>query len=279
MRQVFSSQRLENVERVAEMMREADIEVRITNGRSYKGGRRGTFSYSEPEGPKPAVWVVRSEDQVRAREILRDAGLLESTRESFTGPSFRFEAQTQGKSSQQTRMMRIKLVLMAGIVVIGGLVIMHAVNLDIANEALKEHPLDGSTAAIPQPLAAAVFAHELPKARLDVLCLAVDGKDAPETLVTALQQPGRRVVARSECVRNADDEIGSQQRATGAPALIVDVQNFRPQKRDAAHDGAITGVLEYNAYHHRMSASYKTLEVQQVDGGWKVVRTIKHVAM
>jgi hypothetical protein len=280
MRQVFSSQRLENVEQVAQMMRDADIEVRITNGRSYKGGRRGTFSYSEPGGPKPAVWVVRSEDQVRAREILRDAGLLESTRESFRGPSFRFEPETQGKSPQQSRMLRIKLVLMAGIVIIGGLVIRHAVNLDIANEALKEHPLDGSTAAIPQPLAAAVLTQELPKARLDVLCLAVDGKDAPATLVSAMQQPGRQVVPASQCVRNANDEVGSQQRATGAPALIIDVHAFRPQKRDAANDDAITGVVEYTAYHHRMSASYKTLEVTQVGGtGWKVVRTIKHVSM
>ncbi len=280
MRQVFSSQRLENVEQVAQMMRDADIEVRITNGRSYKGGRRGTFSYSEPGGPKPAVWVVRSEDQVRAREILREAGLLESTRESFRGPSFRFEPETQGKSSQQSRMMRVKLVLMAGIVIIGGLVIRHAVNLDIANEALKEHPLDGSTAAIPQPLAAAVLTQELPKARLDVLCLAVDGKDAPASLVSAMQQPGRSVVPASQCVRNANDEVGSRQRATGEPALMIDVHAFRPQKRDAANDGAITGVLEYTAYHHRMSASYKTLEVTQVpDSGWKVVRTIKHVSM
>ncbi|MFC3816001.1 hypothetical protein [Lysobacter sp. GCM10012299] len=280
MRQIFSSQRLENVEQVAQMMRDADIEVRITNGRSYKGGRRGTFSYSDPGGPKPAVWIVRSEDQVRAREILREAGLLETTRESFAGPSFRFEPETQGRSAQQSRMLRIKLVLMAGIVIVGGLVIMHAVNLDIANEALKEHPLDGSTAAIPQPLAAAVFAQELPKTRLDVLCLGVDGKDAPDTLIKALQQSGQRVVPQSACVRNPNDEVGSQHRASGAPALIVDVRAFRPQKRDATHDDAITGVVEYSAYHHRMSASYKTLEVTQVaGGGWKVVRTLKHVSM
>ncbi|HEY5850807.1 MAG TPA: hypothetical protein VIT62_08610 [Lysobacter sp.] len=279
MRQVFSSQRLENVESVAQMLRDADIEVRITNGRSYKGGRRGTFSYSEAGGPKPAVWVVRSDDQVRAREILREAGLLESTREKFAGPSYRFEPESQAKSPSQSRMLRIKLVLLAGIVLIGGLVIRHAVNLDIANEALKEHPLDGSAAAIPQPLAAAVLTQELPKARLDVLCLAVDGKDAPASLVTAMQRPGQQVVPRSQCVRNPDDEVGSQQRATGAPALIVDVRAFRPQKRDADNDGAITGVIEYSAYHHRLSATYKTLEVQQVDGGWKVVRTLRHVAM
>ena len=79
MRQIFSSQRLENVERVAQMLREADIEVRITNGRSYKGGRRGTFSYSDESGPKPAVWVVRSDDTEQAHLVLGgwDSGIEE----------------------------------------------------------------------------------------------------------------------------------------------------------------------------------------------------------
>ena len=64
MRQVFSSQRLDNVEQVAQMMRDADIEVRITHGRSYKSawsGRRtyrddeagGEHQLSMPEVPKP----------------------------------------------------------------------------------------------------------------------------------------------------------------------------------------------------------------------------------
>ena len=56
--------------------------MRITNGRSYKGGLRGDFSYRDDSRsePNPAVWVVKSEDQPRAREILREAGLLDSTR-------------------------------------------------------------------------------------------------------------------------------------------------------------------------------------------------------
>ena len=75
MRQVFTSQRLENVEGVAELLRAEGIEVRIANGRSYKGNRRGTFKYSAPAtGAQPAVWVIRSEDQPRARAMLREAG-------------------------------------------------------------------------------------------------------------------------------------------------------------------------------------------------------------
>lgn len=283
MRQVFSSQRLENVESVAQMLRDAGIEVRITNGRSYKGGRRGTFSYSDEAAPKPAVWVVRSDDTVKAREILREAGLLETTRESFAGPSFRLESESNpAKSKAQSRALRIKLVLMAGIVVVGGLAIMNALKTDIPTEALKSHPLDGSPAQIPQPLAAAVFAQELPKARIGVLCLSIDGQDVTPELAQAMQQrlndAKRQVVPASQCVRSANEDIGSKHRASGQPALMVDVRAFRPQAREE-ESGAITGLVDYTAYHHRMSASYKTLEVKQADGGWQVLRTVRHVAM
>ena len=91
MRQVFSSLRLENVESVAKLLRDAGIEVRITNGRSYKGAMRSRASYSDQDTPKPAVWVVHSEDHIRARDVLRENGLLESTRptDSFQPLSFR----------------------------------------------------------------------------------------------------------------------------------------------------------------------------------------------
>ncbi len=278
MRQVFTSPRLENVETVAQMLRDADIEVRITNGRSYKGGRRGTFSYSDSSstGPQAAVWVVRSEDQVRAREILRDAGLLDSTRESFAPASFRFESQAAaGEDKKKSRLLRIKLVLIAGIAVVGALAIMHALKQDPAADALKTHPFDGSVTAVPQALAAAVFNHELAKApKVDVLCLAVDGRDPSNGLLQGMQEAltGRNVVAASECVRNANEDVGSTLRATGKPAQMIDVTAFRPKSAES-------GVIEYTAYRHRMSASYKTLEVKLVDGRWQVVRTVKHVSM
>ena len=77
MRKIFSSQRVENAEGVAQMLREAGIEARISNGRSYHSKRRGQFSYLDQKNDDklPTVWVVRADDQARAREILRDARL------------------------------------------------------------------------------------------------------------------------------------------------------------------------------------------------------------
>ncbi|WP_028918174.1 hypothetical protein [Pseudoxanthomonas sp. J35] len=86
MRQVFTSQRLETVEGVAKMLEEAGIAVHVSQPRSYRGRRRGQFSYSEPvpQNQQPAVWVRLAEDQPRARELLRQAGLLATTR-SYSG--------------------------------------------------------------------------------------------------------------------------------------------------------------------------------------------------
>jgi len=83
MRQIFSSQRLENVERVAQMLRDIDIEVRVSNARSYKGQRRRPFSYRDQPSPdsQAAVWVVRSADLPSARQVVRVAGLLQTTRD------------------------------------------------------------------------------------------------------------------------------------------------------------------------------------------------------
>jgi hypothetical protein len=119
MRQVFTSPRLENVEGIAAMLRADGIEVRVTHGRTYKGSIRGNFSYREGSrgGPLPAVWVLKSEDQPRARELLRSAGLFDTTRipgDSYLAPTFRDEAPAKPVNPQQ-RAMRIKLALIAAI--------------------------------------------------------------------------------------------------------------------------------------------------------------------
>ena len=121
MRQVFTSQRIENVEGVAQLLRDEGIEVRIANGRSYKGNRRGTFKYSQPvAAQQPAVWVVRSEDQPRARALLREAGLLATTRPTgaFLGTTPPAAADAKPAPDPQRRAMRIKLALIAAIVLV-----------------------------------------------------------------------------------------------------------------------------------------------------------------
>lgn len=82
MRQLFTSPRLENVEAVARLLNEAGIETWVSESRSYEGTRRRAFTYREsPYGDvQPGVWIVRADDVTRARKLLIDAGLLDSTR-------------------------------------------------------------------------------------------------------------------------------------------------------------------------------------------------------
>lgn len=89
MRMVFTSQRLESVEAVAKLLAEAGIEVKVSNDRSYKGARRKAFSYRQPIDPDndPQVWVLKAEDQPKARALLREQGLIETTRHGIAAMS------------------------------------------------------------------------------------------------------------------------------------------------------------------------------------------------
>ncbi|MEG3193017.1 hypothetical protein [Lysobacter sp. D1-1-M9] len=272
MRQVFSSPRLENVEKLAELLREADIEVRITDGRSYQGSRRKRFSYGDSEGSRPALWVVRSEDQVKARAILREAGLLDSTRPgSFAGPSFRMEPPpTPQAVSRKKRAFRVKLFLLAGISVVLALMMSHIINYEPPQQ-LASPPFDGTAAPTLLPVARAVFASEIPAARIPIVCLAVDGKDAPQPMIEALSSDAVAVVPASYCVRVADEDRGSYHRASGREAMLLDVHGFRASSPELAQ-------VQFSAYHHRLFGSYKTLEVRRVDEKWQVTRVLRHVA-
>lgn len=77
MRQIYTSLRQENIDRVTALMNEHGIETTITNRSNYKGGDWKKFSYTNrPDASTwPQVWVVNANDQTRARELLREAGI------------------------------------------------------------------------------------------------------------------------------------------------------------------------------------------------------------
>lgn len=275
MRQVFSSPRLENVEAVARILRDAGIQVRITDGRSYKGSMRSRASYSDPSAPRPAVWVVQSDDQIRAREILREHGLLESTRptDSFVPLSFRDEETRATKTPAQQRTFRFKVFLLAVMAVISVLALLRGCYTPPQQEAagppaVSDQPRrPGGT---PESLALAVFAREVADAKM-VLCLSIDDADASAAVIAAMQQPSKTVLPASQCVREADPDRGSYQAATGKPALLATVRAFKP----AGPDG---GTVEFESFHHGQFAHYKTLEVRRIGGAWQVVKVLRHVA-
>ena len=95
MRQVFSSLRLENVEAVATLLRDAGIEVRITNGRSYKGKMRSRASArAGARLATPAFHSSTSTSHTPREALLICAGSHRSRRgrSSSTRPSTRLAA-------------------------------------------------------------------------------------------------------------------------------------------------------------------------------------------
>jgi len=114
MRQIYSSPRLENVEAVAKLLNDAGVETWISGGRSYKGNRRGQFSYRDGAHEPSGVWLVKPDDLPRATALLRETGMLQqSTRDrSFVPMAGRTQA--PAAAAPGTRLaMRVRLVLVA----------------------------------------------------------------------------------------------------------------------------------------------------------------------
>ncbi|HSR65715.1 MAG TPA: hypothetical protein VLM17_08975, partial [Xanthomonadaceae bacterium] len=212
MRQVFSSPRLENVERVAQLLREAGIETRVTHGRSYKGSRRGDFSYRDHtrEEPVPAVWIVNSEDQVRGREILRQAGLIDTTRtgsDSFLPASMHRREQERKADAGERRAFRLKMGLIAVIAIVVVLAFVTQRKTELKSPAVRavNPALPAGVAPTPDALAVAVLAGELPIRPGQAACLSVDGGDPSASLLVLLapKTPGA-VLPASHCPARGD---------------------------------------------------------------------------
>ncbi|MGV6491803.1 putative signal transducing protein [Stenotrophomonas rhizophila] len=126
MRQIFSSQRVETVEGVATLLRDAGIDVRITNGRSYHSKRGSQFSYLDTSKATthPTLWVVHADDQPRAREILRDARLLETTRRDHPTAEFAFRDQVGEVAPRRNWAWRIRIGLLLVIAAVAMVVVL-----------------------------------------------------------------------------------------------------------------------------------------------------------
>jgi hypothetical protein len=217
---------------VAQLLQEAGIQVRLTHGRSYKGGLRGDFSYRDEGGkPVPAVWVVRSEDQPQARALLREQGLLDSTR-ADTGyrlPDFHTETAMAAADPGRKRAFRLKagLLLAIATVLAMGLFVQYggkapAPQLPQPAPARVLPPGDSPT---PDALAAAVLVGELPTRAGAIACLSVDGADPAPSLLAALPPTPGTVVALSRCPSAAVPRLaisGYRAFASGAGSITLE---------------------------------------------------------
>lgn len=289
MRQVFTSPRLENVERVAALLQEHGVVTRITNGRTFKGSLRGSFSYRESanKNPPPAVWVVRSEDQPKARELLRDAGLLDSGRSptSYLSTDLLHGARDDANDPAKRRMFRIKAGLLISITIAVSLGLFSwlkstskapadaapasvasapAPQAAVAETMMlpSDAPQSAYVAAVPSALAAMLATAEL-RAREGVdVCLSVDGADPSETGLAQFEAGDRaRIRSRSAC--KAAPETAS--------ALSIDVRDYRT-------DGSGSGTVRLEiatTKDGQAQTETRTLEVRRDGLEWEVKRIVQ----
>ena len=271
MRLVFSSHRLETAEGVAELLRSHDIDVTIRNGRGFKGNRRQMFSYRREAEELPEVWVLNNDDRARARQILFDAKLVESTRDthSYLAESQRREDKQQRK---RNRGLMIRLAALAVLALGAGIMFMNRTQT-VANQpdVALQGTTDGKTAlAIPPTLAVSALQQGIETGVMPALCLSMNGNAPGNKIMERLQGNGKRILPASHCILDHDPQYGSHT-GTGDPAEFIDILNFRA-------DSPTQGQIDINAYHHRQWAHYRTYRVELREGKWQIVKLIRHVA-
>lgn len=271
MRQVFSSPRLENVEAVAKLLADDGIEIRVSNGRSYRGGIRGDFSYREGRSDKPraAVWVLRANQQPRARALLRGAGLLQTGRDPSASflpdvadapvPVFRAAV----KASPVARRVRYGLLVL--VAVVAGLAFVNFRRVAAPPEpALVARPTDLSPVplqvdptqfviATPPALAATLLAAELATAPAASACVSIDGADPAPAALAALREGAPLATLRPAV-------------ACGDPAADVRVIDVSDYRTDGSGAGTVALTIGTGG-----ARSTRDVAVERIGDAWRTL--------
>jgi ferric-dicitrate binding protein FerR (iron transport regulator) len=78
MRQLYTSPRQENIDRVVDLLTEKGIETTITNRSNWNKPSYQRFSYSQRNEQReswPQVWVNKADDYTQARALLKELGI------------------------------------------------------------------------------------------------------------------------------------------------------------------------------------------------------------
>lgn len=121
MRQLYSSPRQENIDRVARLLGEQGIECTIENRSNYNRGTYQRFSYSQRQENRdnwPQVWVTRADDYTRARALLKEMGIVPVVRHAEELALARNATPDMKRQTMANRMRRIVMLAVAGAFVV-----------------------------------------------------------------------------------------------------------------------------------------------------------------
>jgi hypothetical protein len=121
MRQLYTSPRQENIDRVAALLAEKGIECTITNRSNWKKPSYQRFSYSQRQEERdswPQVWVNRADDYTEARTVLKELGIEPVIRHGEELALARNPTPEAQQKSVATRIRRIVMLAVAGAFVV-----------------------------------------------------------------------------------------------------------------------------------------------------------------
>jgi len=121
MRQLYTSPRPENIDRVAALLTEQGIACTIENRSNYKRQTYQRFSYSQRSENRDnwaQVWVTRADDYTRARAVLKEMGIDPVVRHGEELALARNPTPEMKRQSVATRMRRIVMLALAGAFVV-----------------------------------------------------------------------------------------------------------------------------------------------------------------
>ncbi len=130
MRQIYSSPRPENIDRVVALMAEHGIETSVSNRSVYNRPSYSRYSYSERGASRhqwPAVQIERAEDLTPARQLLREIGIEPTTAHSELLAEARQMqgVQKNGRNPVASRIRMLALIAVAGTLLVMVMRAMH----------------------------------------------------------------------------------------------------------------------------------------------------------
>lgn len=118
MRQIYTSPRLENIDRVVALLAEHGIETRVSNRSAYKRQSYDRFRYTarNDRDQWPVVEVVRAADLTPARNIMREIGINPPTRHSEILEAMRAREEGGG-SPRGHAVRRVRIIVLVALAV------------------------------------------------------------------------------------------------------------------------------------------------------------------
>jgi hypothetical protein len=121
MRQLYTSPRQDNIDRVAAMLTEQGIECTIENRSNYRRQTYQRFSYSQRNEERDSwaqVWVTRADDYTRARALLKELGIEPVVRHGEELALARNPTPEMKRQGTASRIRRIVMLAVAGAFVV-----------------------------------------------------------------------------------------------------------------------------------------------------------------